>query len=133
MKKNMHLDASHLIFKNADKLRKRETPAEKKLWTYLKDRRMDGEKFRRQHPFKKFVADFYCYKLRLVIELDGAYHSTSSQKFYDEDRSEILDHENVTFIRIPNHVVMDNIESALEHIKSKIQNLKEQRQKKSKI
>jgi len=55
-------------------LRRAATPAERQLWTLLRDRRLDGAKFRRQQPLGPFVVDFFCEQARLVIEADGAFH-----------------------------------------------------------
>ena len=55
----------------ARELRASSTPAEQALWKLLRDRRLQGIKFRRQSPLGIFVADFYCPELKLVIELDG--------------------------------------------------------------
>src|SRR5688572_1010523 len=118
MKRNMHLNASALIFRYAEELRNRETIAEKLLWERLRKKQIEGEKFRRQHPFKKFVGDFYCYKLRLLIEIDGDYHLTPEQIFYDNDRSEILEIQNIQVQRFTNENVLSSIEIVVDQIKT---------------
>src|SRR5919108_2609326 len=123
MKRNMHLSASPQIFKNAHALRKHPTPAEQKLWSYLEKRQMEGEKFRRQHPLLKFIPDFYCYKLRLAIEVDGEIHSSPTQNFYDVDRTNILMDEKLHVLRFPNEMVLNQIESVLEAIRAKIREI----------
>ena len=52
-------------------LRKQATPAEKILWKHLRNRRLNGIKFRRQHPLGRYIVDFYCPTHRLVVEIDG--------------------------------------------------------------
>ena len=66
----MHFEASPDTFKKVKELRDNETPAEKILWTCLSENKL-GVKFRRQHPIKWFIADFYCHKAKLIIEVDG--------------------------------------------------------------
>jgi very-short-patch-repair endonuclease len=123
----MHLNASPQIFRNAAHLRENPTPAEEKLWEHLRERQMEGEKFRRQHPFKRYAGDLYCYKLRLVVEVDGGYHDHPSQKFYDDDRTENLEFEGLSIIRFSNREVMNSLETVLEAIKTKVHELQENR------
>jgi very-short-patch-repair endonuclease len=61
-------------------LRKDQTPAEKLVWRYLKDRRLKNCKFRRQYSVDQFVIDFYYPELKLAIEIDGEVHDISEQK-----------------------------------------------------
>ncbi|TPI25150.1 endonuclease domain-containing protein [Mesorhizobium sp. B3-2-1] len=70
----------------ARSLRQRMTEAEGRLWQELRDRRLDGIKFRRQMPFGKYVADFVCIEASLIIEIDGSQHADS-----DSDRSRDAD------------------------------------------
>src|SRR5271170_4420144 len=58
----------------ARKLRRDSTMVERRLWSKLRDGRLDGLSFRRQHPAGHFILDFYCFQLRLSIELDGSQH-----------------------------------------------------------
>ena len=127
MKINMHIFASPLIFRYAKALRENPTPAEEILWTHLRDRKMEGEKFRRQHPGKKFVVDFYCYKFRLGIELDGKQHAEPINAFYDNDRTEILNGYTVHILRFTNQDVYDRLDFVLETIRQKIFYLREMR------
>jgi len=61
-------------FENAKRMRKEPTHEEYVLWEELRNRKLLNYKFRRQHPLNKYIADFYCHELNLVIELDGNYH-----------------------------------------------------------
>jgi very-short-patch-repair endonuclease len=70
----MHENASHFVFELARELRRNMTDAENKLWNHLKHG-VGGLKFRRQHPLKNYIADFYCHKLKLIIEADGGIHN----------------------------------------------------------
>ncbi len=127
MKRNMHLNASARIFNNATKLRREETLAEKLLWSRLNNRQIEGEKFRRQHPIKKFVLDFYCYKQRLAIELDGRQHLKAEAKFYDKDRTEILEGYSLVILRFSNDEVIGSIEDVVNLIRHQIIELQRKR------
>ena len=72
-----------MSFEKAKALRMRETKSEKILWDKLKNNQLDGLKFRRQHPISLYIADFYCHKFKLIIELDGKYHEEKEQKIID--------------------------------------------------
>ena len=74
LKKKMFFGASAPIFRNAEALRYSMTAAEELLWGHLKGQQL-GVKFRRQHPLGIYIADFYCHKHKLVIELDGSIHN----------------------------------------------------------
>ncbi|MEJ0060178.1 MAG: DUF559 domain-containing protein [Terricaulis sp.] len=67
------------------------TEAEIVLWTFLRGRRLDGFKFRRQHPIGSYIADFACVSEKLIVEVDGATHWTEEQVAYDQRRTEVLD------------------------------------------
>jgi very-short-patch-repair endonuclease len=75
---------SHEIHKRARKLRNSSTPAEQKLWQALRNRNLGDYKFRRQHPFGPYIADFFCAEVGLVVEVDGGSHL--DQIAYDQDR-----------------------------------------------
>lgn len=76
---------------NARSLRRDETRAEKLLWKYLRGRKLDGYKFRRQHPIDgKFILDFYCFEAKLGIEIDGQNHLGKAQMEYDQVRTKYL-------------------------------------------
>lgn len=120
----MHLNASTRIFSNATKLRREETLAEKLLWGRLNNRQIEGEKFRRQHPIKNFVLDFYCYKQRLAIELDGRQHFKAEAKFYDKDRTEILEGFSLVVLRFSNQEVVNSTQYVVDMIRQKVIELK---------
>ena len=80
---NLTYGASPEIFKRANSLKKEMTPAEKILWGELRNSKLDGHKFRRQHPIGKFIVDFYCHEKKLVIELDGGIHNNVDVKERD--------------------------------------------------
>ena len=85
-------------------LRQRSTPAEEVLWESLRDRRLEGLKFRRQHGFGPFVLDFSCAAHSLVIELDGAIHDDQAEQ--DAYRTEYLAQYGYRVIRFRNEEVL---------------------------
>ena len=107
---------SHHLIEFARDLRKRATPAEKLLWERLRNRELGGYKFVRQHHIGAYIADFYCRKIRLVVELEGSVHDVPEQKIYDEDRFEELAARGVHALRFRNQDVLENIDKVLETI-----------------
>ena len=88
------MGASHLIFRNAQVLRDNMTDAEILLWGYLKENNL-GLKFRRQHPISLYIADFYCHKLKLIIELDGSIHNRPDVAANDLERQLYLENQGI--------------------------------------
>ena len=112
-------------FSKAQLLRRNETKAEKLLWEKLRNNQLEGLKFRRQHPVNIYIADFYCHKFKLIIELDGDYHNQEEQKQKDEVRTEVLGLNDLKIIRFKNEEVEQDINQVLTTIKNKIEQLKE--------
>ena len=112
-------------FTKAQFLRRNETKAEKLLWEKLRNNQLEGLKFRRQHPVNINIADFYCHKFKLIIELDGDYHNQEEQKQKDEVRTEVLRLNGLKIIRFKNEEVEQDINQVLITIKNKIEQLKE--------
>ena len=92
------------------------TPWEWKLWQYLKNRQIDGYKFRRQVSIDNYVVDFCCLELKLVIEVDGSGHLHSRQQKKDKQRTEHLEKWGYTIIRFYNDEIDENLDSVLEII-----------------
>ena len=98
----------------AKTLRKNMTKEEKKLWyDFL---RTYPIRFSRQKVLGKYIADFYCAKAKLVVELDGAGHYTEEQERYDEERSTFLSAYGLSVIRIPNNQIHENFQGVCEYI-----------------
>ncbi|MFN3772680.1 endonuclease domain-containing protein [Cloacibacterium normanense] len=112
-------------FSKAQLLRRNETIAEKLLWEKLRNNQLEGLKFRRQHPVNIYIADFYCHKFKLIIEIDGDYHDQEEQKQKDEVRTEVLRLNDLKIIRFKNEEVEQDINQVLTTIKNKIEQLKE--------
>ncbi len=113
----MHDGATPNIFRNAAKLRVNMTEAEKLLWDELKKSPL-GFKFRRQHPIKFYILDFYCHKIRLSIEIDGGYHNKSEQKEQDEIKTLYLKSVGIKEIRFKNDEVINDINNVVAIIKA---------------
>lgn len=98
----------------ARKLRKEMTPHERKLWyTFLRNYPV---KVVRQRPIGYFIADFYCSKAGLVIEVDGSQHYTPDGKEYDDFRSEVINILDVDVIRFSNSDIDNNFEGVCYEI-----------------
>jgi|CXWL01.1.fsa_nt_gi L,D-peptidoglycan transpeptidase YkuD (ErfK/YbiS/YcfS/YnhG family) len=97
-------------------LRKESTSPEMKLWSVLRNRQMNGQKFRRQHPIEHYIADFYCEEMKLIIELDGESHFTSEGKNSDAVRSKYLQEKGYQIIRFSNAEIRENFEAVIQSI-----------------
>ena len=75
-----------------------------------------GFKFRRQHQFGRYVADFYCREAQLVIECDGSPHDLNEQWQHDQVRDAYMELQGLGVLRFPNKIVLTDIESVLEQI-----------------
>ena len=113
---NLHKGAIGKLYEFGRDLRQTSTEAEKILWEQLRNRKLNGLKFRRQHPLDKFVADFYCHEKRLVIELDGAVHDDKEVKEYDKTRTYILNELGITVMRFRNDEVINDMQKVLKMI-----------------
>jgi very-short-patch-repair endonuclease len=99
----------------AREFRKDATVAEKVLWQSLRDRRLEGRKFRRQHAIDRFIVDFYCRDASLVVELDGDVHAQLVER--DAERAEILMRAGLTVIRFTNDEVLTALDDVLDRIR----------------
>jgi very-short-patch-repair endonuclease len=106
------------------KLRSDSTFAEIFLWKHLKQKQLNGRKFRRQHSIGNYIVDFYCPDERLVIELDGEPHFDEEIKIYDEKRTKYLNGLNVKVIRFENVEILYNLENVLNKITSEFESNK---------
>ena len=98
----------------ARRMRQRPTVAESILWESLRNRKPDGFRFRRQHAVGRFIVDFYCSEIKLVVEVDGQIHK--GRRDEDEARDKFLAERGLTVLRFSNDVV----ESALDEVWSEI-------------
>jgi len=102
------------LLQAAHELRQPQTPAEQKLWLRLRNRQLDGLKFRRQHPIDCFIIDFYCAEAKLCVEIDGDSHA--DQIAYDQARTGYLNERGYAVIRFTNREVFNQFEAVLQKI-----------------
>jgi len=101
-------------------LRRTMTEAEKLLWSRLRDRRLEGFKFKRQEWVGPFIADFLCWEARLIVEVDGSQHGDASR--YDEDRDIYLAKEGFRVLRFWNNEVMHDLDAVLNSVRAHLLN-----------
>ena len=106
---------AHLI-QRARSLRRRQTDAEKLLWSLVRDRQLAGFKFRRQYPVEPYILDFYCAELKLAIELDGGQHALPAGSEADRVRDGFLASRGLRILRFSNLQMLKETESVLEHL-----------------
>ena len=107
-------------------LRRRSTNAEERLWERLRNRQLLNKKFYRQYPLfyditgkeSFFIADFYCYEAKMIIELDGEMHKYKLKE--DKRRTDILNMLGLKVMRFKNEEVEKNINLVLKKIKEEL-------------
>ncbi len=95
-------------------LRRLQTDAERKLWSYLRSRRLLGAKFRRQFPIDNFIVDFCCLEYGLIIEVDGGQHTDRQED--DKNRTEALVRLGYRVLRFWNRDVLARTDLVLNEI-----------------
>jgi len=97
-------------------LRRRQTPAENRLWFLLRGKKVGGYKFRRQHVILNYIVDFFCFSERLIIELDGPIHNTQKARDDDQRRENLLKANGYRVLRFKNAEVFQDEEKVLSTI-----------------
>src|SRR5574337_360263 len=103
-----------MLRQHARRLRRDQTEAERKLWTRLRDRRLTGAKFRRQHPIGPFIADFCCPERRLIVELDDGQHAAQVEA--DQKRTTFLVGQGYQVLRFWDNEVMAETDAVMQQI-----------------
>ena len=106
-----------VLLKRAKSMRKEPTPAERKLWLLLRDRRLSELKFRRQVPIGNYIADFVCYQPKIIVEADGGQHCESS---YDKQRDVWFSAQGFVVLRFWNTDILKLPQSVVETILAKV-------------
>ncbi len=96
--------------------RQNKTEAEDKLWQELRNRKLNGCKFRRQHPVAGYIPDFVCLEKKLIVEIDGEYHNEEEQRKFEEVRTEWLNEHQYELIRFTNDEVIHHLPQVLKKI-----------------
>jgi very-short-patch-repair endonuclease len=98
------------------------TSAEVALWKLLKNKQLEGRKFRRQHSLGNFIVDFCCPSENLIIELDGDVHGDYTQIGKDKSRDQYLQNLGFYILRFENRFVFQDPEYVLREIKKRFKN-----------
>jgi very-short-patch-repair endonuclease len=115
---------SHRIFNRPElkqyrkTLREKSTSAEVALWNLLKNKQLEGRKFRRQYSLGKYIADFCCPAEKLIIELDGQVHGDNAQIEKDIVRDQNIENFGFVILRFENRLVFEVPEFVLTEIKN---------------
>jgi very-short-patch-repair endonuclease len=94
------------------------TRAEVILWSALRGKQLAGLKFRRQHPLGPYVVDFFCLSRRLAVEVDGGVHDCDDRARRDELRDAWIRAQAIRILRVPNDLVLNDLEAAMRLIES---------------
>ena len=100
----------------ARKLRQSQTDAEKSLWARLKNKQVEGVKFRRQQPLGSYIVDFVSFERKIIVEVDGGQHNEREARERDEQRAAWLKERGYQVLRFWNNEVLANMEGILEKI-----------------
>ena len=102
--------------RRAQLLRKTPSEAEKRLWGFLRDRRLNDFKFVRQAPLGPYFADFLCRERKLIVEVDGVTHGDDHQVAHDARRTRYLESQGYRVLRVWNIEVFTNLDGVLTTI-----------------
>ncbi len=111
------MEAPPKTIKRAKELRRNLTLPEVILWRELRGRKLDGARFRRQHPIGPFILDFYCDEAKLAVEVDGNSHQLPAQAQHDRRRTAWLEARGVAVLRVYARDVLENLEGAVSMIR----------------
>ncbi len=101
---------------HAQEMRHDPTPAEDCLWQRIRNRQIQGAKFRRQHTIEGFIVDFVCIEARLVIEVEGHIHNNIDQLMRDLERQAMLETKGFRVVQFSNHAVLHATDAVLQVI-----------------
>ncbi len=110
------MEAPKQTVDRARELRRRLTLPEVLVWGGLRGRKLNGHRFRRQHPLGPYILDFYCDEAKLAVEIDGQGHEHPDQAAHDKRRTEWLELRGVTVLRIPARDVLEDLAAVIEMI-----------------
>ena len=107
---------SREIVETARVLRRRQTPAEARLWEVLRNRQVTGYRVRRQQPFGPYVIDFWVAPVRLAIELDGTIHDEPAIAAQDAAREAWLEAHDIAVVRFRNEEILHHLDTVIARI-----------------
>ncbi len=102
--------------KYSRRLRKEMTDAEQLLWSKVRGKQLKGFQFYRQKPIGRFIADFYCPKAKLVIEIDGGQHYSEAMQAKDKSRDRYIENLGLKVLRFSDKEIFENLTGVLEEI-----------------
>ncbi|MDH7504831.1 MAG: endonuclease domain-containing protein [Candidatus Acetothermia bacterium] len=111
------MEKRHTLVELARQLRRSQTEAERVLWGRLRNRQLEGVKFRRQQPIGRFIVDFASLERDLVIEIDGGQHAREPDQTNDRERASWLEQQGYRVLRFWDNEVLMNLECVLERIR----------------
>jgi very-short-patch-repair endonuclease len=117
MEKKDHIFNRKYLETNRKWLRNNSTSAEAALWKLLKNKQLEGRKFRRQQSIGKYIVDFYCSQEKLIVELDGNIHGEYHRIEKDTIRDQYFENLGFTILRFENRLVFQHSEYVLDEIK----------------
>jgi very-short-patch-repair endonuclease len=100
--------------------RENPTPAEACLWEAIRHKKLDGLRFRSQHPVETFIFDFYCPAYKLIIEVDGSIHDNPDTQEHDQLRDEWVEAHGYNVLRLRNDEILTNLPATLQKIQNHI-------------
>ncbi len=113
---SMFYGASPYVFQKAEVLRNSITETELTLWGFLSKSKIMGLRFKAQHPIGRFIADFYCHSIKLVIDVDGELHNSIDNQKYDIGRTFELEKFGIKIIRYRNKQIFHDFENIKKNI-----------------
>jgi len=111
---------SRQLKRYAREMRRNPARAEDRVWAWLRSRRFDGVKFRRQVPIGRYIVDFYSADIRVAIELDGTHHRSPGMNDYDGQRTAFVRQRGIEIVRIPNELLVRDSQMAAEMIRAAV-------------
>ena len=109
------------LFHHAKELHTKQATAQRFLWRHLRNRQLQGYKFRRQITLPPYIADFVCLEAKLIVEIDGSHYP--QQLDYDKERSRYLQAQGFEVLRFWNDEVLKNTAAVLEVILRRLQDI----------
>lgn len=116
----MRKEGEYRVTAKARSLRQNMTKAEVILWVNLRKWSLNGARFRRQHPIGPYITDFACPAAKLIVEVDGATHSTPDELAYDAQRTKYLEQQGWTVIRVSNTDIYENMDGVWRTIAARL-------------
>ena len=107
-------DISESMKERSQELRRNMTDAENRMWYYLRNRRLSGYKFVREHVIGNYIVDFVCRERKLIIEIDGGQHMDAME--YDAKRTKYLESHGYRVLRVWNDEVFKNLQVVMDKI-----------------